>query len=215
MTTSALEDGMSQLANLTKCFKSARVNWKLRGRAFAKQFEKHARAVRGVYAHLDLNTSKVPIRDKNRGGRGRVIVLGSAMALKYGKFGGGLPRRMLQNYDHFHRRPFRRPRQHGIFPDVLTCLFVMDLSHLPKDAIQPLETEWNRSIRDVLEARDLIHPGHIGRGESINLRRRMSAQELLAILRPIARTISARKRPTPKRRKPVRIRRRMHRTPSE
>ena len=63
------------LKNVTRWFKDAGVDWTLRGRAFARQFESHVDAERGVYAHLDMNSSELPIFDKN--GPGKVIVFGS------------------------------------------------------------------------------------------------------------------------------------------
>lgn len=85
------------LADVTRCFEDASVDWALRGRAFASQFDGRVNAVRGVYAHLDMNSSELPIYDKN--GPGKVIVLGSAMALKFGKFVGGLPGRQPRATD--------------------------------------------------------------------------------------------------------------------
>jgi hypothetical protein len=180
-------ESMARLKDVTRCFKSAKVDWNLRGHAFSKQFKEHAQIVRGVYAHLDTNSSTLPIFDQN--GPGKVIVLPSTTALKFGKFVGGLPTRMLQNYDHFHRRPGDGPWEERIFPDVLSCLVVLDLSHHPRESIRSIETEWNRSIRAALKAADLVHAVHRGRSESINLRRQISSPELLAILRPIANRI--------------------------
>jgi hypothetical protein len=92
---------MPKVDEATIWFKSPAVDWTLRGRAFASQFEGRVEAVRGVYAHIDTNSSRFPIYDKN--GQGKVIVFGSTTALKFGKFLGGVPGRMLQNYGHFHR----------------------------------------------------------------------------------------------------------------
>ena len=133
------------LADVTRCFKDGGVDWALRGRAFKSQFNGRVDPVRGVYAHLDVNYSELPIYDKN--GPGKVIVFGSAMALKFGKFVGGLSERMLQNNDHFHRRRPDGSREESIFASVLTCLFVLDLSHHLHDEIRPIETLWNRGIR--------------------------------------------------------------------
>lgn len=172
------------LTDLTRCFTSARVDWTLTGQAFVAQFKEHARVARGVYAHLDTNASELPIYDDN--GPGKVIILRQATALKFGKFEDPLPGRMRENYRHFHRRPEEGPPETGIFPEVLACLIVLDLSHRPREAIRGIETQWNRSIRAALEAQGLVHPEHRGRSESINLRRALTREELLAILRPIA-----------------------------
>jgi hypothetical protein len=172
------------LADVTRWFKDASVDWALRGRTFTSQFDGRVDAVRGVYAHLDMNSSELPIYDKN--GPGKVIVLGSAMALKFGKFVGGLPGRMLQNYDHFHRRRPDGSREEGIFSSMLTCLFVLDLGHRLHDDIRPIETQWNRGIRAELRRRGLIHPEHRGRAESVNLARAISCSELREIIEPIA-----------------------------
>ena len=175
---------MSQLIDLTRCFKSTKVNWSLRGQTFAGQFKEHARPARGVYAHLDTNRSRLPVHDKN--GPGKIIIFASTTALKFGKFESGLAGRMLQNYDHFHRRPVRGPHQNGVFPEVLTCLYVVDLGDRPKGSIRSIETGWNRSIRAELRRRDLVHPDHRGRAESINLVRGLTCSEVLSILEPIA-----------------------------
>lgn len=178
------EYGCVNLTNVTRWFKSPTVDWMLRGQAFDRQFDGHVNAVRGVYAHLDTNSSKLPIYDKN--GPGKVIILGSTTALKVGKFLGGVPGRMLQNFDHFHRRRPDGTREEGIFPHVLTCLLVLDLSHRRQDAIRSIEAEWNRSIKAELRAQGLVHPNHHGRAESINLARSMSTSELLTLVNPIA-----------------------------
>ncbi len=176
------------LTNVTRWFKDPGIDWTLRGRAFAGQFDGRGdgpgSGVRGVYAHLDMNSSELPIYDKN--GQGKVIVFGSTMALKFGKFVGGLPGRMLQNYDHFHRRLPDGTPEEGIFPAVLTCLFVLDLTHRRHDEIRPIETTWNRSIRAELKNRGLIHPQHRSRAESVNLARAITGAELLQIIQPIA-----------------------------
>jgi hypothetical protein len=172
------------LNDVTRWFKSPAVDWTLRGHAFASQFEGRVEAVRGVYAYIDTNSSRLPIYDKN--GPGKVIVFGSTTALKFGKFLGGVPGRMLQNYDHFHRRRADGTWEDGIFPRVLTCLFVLDLTHRVADTIRSLETEWNRSIRAELRNRALIHPEHRGRAETVNLARPISSAELLALIQPIA-----------------------------
>jgi len=172
------------LEDMTRCFKDPALNWGLRGHAFKSQFDRRGGAVRGVYAHLDMNSSELPIYDKN--GPGKVIVLGSTMALKSGKFTGGLPGRMLQNYDHFHRRRPDGSSDLGIFPSVLTCLFVLDLGHRLHDEIRPIETQWNRGIRAELRRRGLIHSEHRGRAESVNLARVISCSELREIIDPIA-----------------------------
>lgn len=172
------------LAEVTQYFKDPSVNWTLRGQAFASQFVGRVDAVRGVYVHLDVNSSDLPIYDKN--GLGKVIVFGSTTAVKFGKFVGGVPARMLQNYDHFHRRGPGGISEERIFPTVLSCLFVLDLTHRTQDEIQPIETAWNRSLRTELKNRGLIHPEHRSRAESVNLGRPMTAPELLQIIRPIA-----------------------------
>ncbi len=187
------------LMNVTQWFKDPRIDWTLRGRAFSAQFAGggdggggeggrggggRGGAARGVYAHLDMNSSELPIYDKN--GQGKVIVFGSTMALKSGKFVGGLPGRMLQNYDHFHRRLPDGTPEEGIFPAVLTCLFVLDLTHRRHDEIRPIETTWNRSIRAELKNRGLIHAQHRSRAESVNLARAITCAELLQIIQPIA-----------------------------
>jgi hypothetical protein len=177
------------LVDVTRWFTHPDVDWALRGRAFAQQFDDAVNVERGVYVYLDTNSSALPIYDRN--GAGKVIVLGSATALKYGKFVGGLAPRMRQNYVHMHRRPPGRPSEDGIFPQVLSSLFVLDLSHRLRGEIRPIETDWNRSIRADLRARDLIHPGHRGRAETVNLARAISRAELLEIVDPIAARIAA------------------------
>jgi hypothetical protein len=172
------------VADVTRHFKSPAVDWPLRGQAFAGQFDGPPAAARGVYVHLDMNSSPHPIFDKN--GAGKVIVFGETMALKYGKFVGGLPGRMRQNYEHFHRRPPGKPHECAIFPKVLACLLVVDLGHRERDAIRSIETDWNRSIRSTLRENGLIHKDHRGRAESVNLARPITCDELLAIVEPIA-----------------------------
>jgi hypothetical protein len=172
------------LIDVTRWFKDPAINWRLRGRAFTSQFDGRVVVDRGVYAHLDMNSSPLPIHDRN--GPGKVIVLGSAMALKFGKFLGGLPGRMLQNFDHFHRRRPDGSCEDGIFPAVLTYLVVLDLMHRRHDEIRPIETTWNRSIRAELKNRGLIHPQHRSRAESVNLARAITCAELLQIIQPIA-----------------------------
>ncbi len=111
-----------------------------------------------------MNSSELPIYDKN--GTGKVIVLGSAMALKFGKFVGGLAGRMLQNNDHFHRRLPDGSREESIFSSALTCLLVLDLSHRLQDDVRPIETQWNRGIRaQAEEAR--AHPPRTSRASRV------------------------------------------------
>jgi hypothetical protein len=93
---------------------------------------------------------------------------------------------MWQNYDHFHRRRPDGSWEEGIFPNVLSCLFVLDLGGRRRDEVRPIETEWNRSIRAELRRRGLVHPKHRNRAESINLARAISCDELLEIIQPIA-----------------------------
>jgi hypothetical protein len=57
--------------------------WSLRAQAFVRQFEVRVDSLRGVYVHLDMNVSDLLIYDKN--GPGKLLVLGSTMALKFGK----------------------------------------------------------------------------------------------------------------------------------
>jgi hypothetical protein len=59
-----------------------------------RQFEVRVDSLRGVYVHLDMNVSDLLIYDKN--GPGKLLVLGSTMALKFGKYVGGLSGRMLE-----------------------------------------------------------------------------------------------------------------------
>ncbi len=173
------------LKDLTKHFKNPNINWRLRGQAFAQQFPVEVQQVHfGLYAHLDTNESPLPIYDRN--GPGKVIVLAETTALKVGKFVGGLAARMLQNYDHFHRRPLGTPAEEGIFPDVLRCLLVLDLSHRPKESIRGLETAWKQEIRALLLEQNRVHAKHRGRAESINLAGNLSCAELAATLGPVA-----------------------------
>jgi hypothetical protein len=175
------------LIDATRWFKDPAMDWSLRGQAFVRQFEGRVDSMRGVYAHLDMNASDLPIYDKN--GPGKLLVLGSTMAIKFGKYVGGLSGRMLQNHDHLHRRRADGSLEDGIFANVLTCLLVLDLSQRRHEEIRPLETMWNRAIRAELRTRGLVHREHRGRAETVNLARAISSDELLGIVEPIARRV--------------------------
>jgi hypothetical protein len=179
----------TQMKNRKGPFKNRNLDWRLTGEAFNSQFDQEIRELRfGIYARIDDNRrSPHPIWDRN--GRGKIIVLGSAAALKFGKFVGGVAARMRQNYTHFHRRPAGETHQEGIFPEVMDDFFVVDLTHREKHDIRPIETEWKRAIRAELKRQDLIHPDHRGRAESINLRRRPNEDELRSMLARIAKRI--------------------------
>ena len=182
------EGGASMtIVNLTADFKDPNVDWSRRGRAFADQFPVRARITRGVYAHICVNTSRFAVYDKNHGGRLRIHP--DTTMVKVGKFVGGLAPRMMQNHVHLHRRRGGRPWEEKIFPAILECLFVLNLDHRRKDEIRGIETEWNQSIRAVLHERDLIHLQN-PKGEAINLRGRITCDQLLAVLNPVAARLS-------------------------
>ncbi len=147
------------LVDVTRWFKDPAVDWTLRGRAFRAQFDRSVDVERGLYVYLDTNASELPIYNRNKGGKRLVFgasASGPASAVKYGKFVGGLAPRMLQNYDHMHRRwPDGREADARIFPDVVSCLHVLDLSNRRREDVRPLETDWNGSIRAVLQERGL------------------------------------------------------------
>jgi hypothetical protein len=155
------------IVDVTASFRA--VDWTLRGRDFRDALPDDVRSMTtAIYALLSTNGSDLPIYDKN--GRGKIIVPARASALKSGKLQGGLAARMLQNYDHFHRRPSLWKRENGVFPEVFRWLVVVDMSRTPS-ALDPrllrhFETGWNRHVRSFLGQRGLSDRTQNGRSES-------------------------------------------------
>lgn len=175
---------MSKPKDLTEAYTRPSVDWKLRGKAFASQFDREADVQRGLYVHLDMNDSHLPIYDCN--GAGKIIIFGSTMALKFGKFLKGLPARMLLNHDHFHRRNLDGSSDKGIFARVLKSLFVLDLSQSSDSDIRNYETTLRKMLLDELCSREWIHPAHRGRSESINLAHPIPKSEVITIFSSFA-----------------------------
>lgn len=181
---------MTPIVDATDELKSPRVSWQIRGDGFSRQFSEAIRRIRlGVYASVHVNDSTEPIWDRNKGGKGKIIVRAKSVCLKYGKFETGLAARNLDNYRHFHRRLADGGEEAGIFPSVLHLLLVLDLTNVDAggpNAAAVFEQYWNRRIELFLRSNELLHNVQIKGCESRHLTRMIKKGELQPVLEEVS-----------------------------
>lgn len=162
-----------------------RTMYEQRGGHLAPSFDRARRINTGLYLLLVHNEEEAPVRDRNPARR--VVIPSNAGTLKPGKFEGGLIGRQRENYRHAHRRLPNGDEQHGIYPDLIQRLLVLDLSAVADEVesrtsqqpkperswpgvLRTLETCLKRRVRQFLSQRQYCDPGQNGRAESRFLR---------------------------------------------